>query len=151
MPAASTRSAARPRPDRGTPAGAVARRRQGSGVQPHGHGTDRGLILAELSVDVVKIEPAPNGDHTRGLSRFGASFFAAFNRNKRSLAVDVKRNEEQAVIHRLAVDADVVHENALAILALARRRGSELSIHLPPSGSLGRISSETLLMRAGQA
>jgi crotonobetainyl-CoA:carnitine CoA-transferase CaiB-like acyl-CoA transferase len=60
---------------------------------------------------VVKIEPAPNGDHTLGLGGFGAGFFAAFNRNKRSLAVDLKRKEGHAVIHRLAVRADVVLEN----------------------------------------
>ena len=72
-------------------------------------GPTAGLIFAELGADVVKIEPAPN--HTRGLGGFGAGFFAAFNRNKRSLAVDPKRNEGQAVIHRLAVGADVVLEN----------------------------------------
>jgi crotonobetainyl-CoA:carnitine CoA-transferase CaiB-like acyl-CoA transferase len=38
---------------------------------------------------------APEGDHTRGLGGFGAGFFAAFNRNKRSLAVDLKRKECQ--------------------------------------------------------
>jgi len=54
-------------------------------------GPTAGLIFAELGADVVKIEPAPNGDHTRRLGGFGAGFFAAFNRNKRSLAVDLKR------------------------------------------------------------
>jgi hypothetical protein len=73
-------------------------------------GPSAGLIFAELGADVVKIEPAPDGDHTRGLGGFGAGFFAAFNRNKRSLAVDLKRKEGQAVI-RLAVGADVVLEN----------------------------------------
>src|SRR6476620_6590895 len=74
-------------------------------------GPTAGLIFAELGADVVKIEPAPNGDHTRGLGGFGAGFFAAFNRSKRSLAVDLKRKEGQAVIRRLAVGADVVLEN----------------------------------------
>ena len=74
-------------------------------------GPTAGLIFAELGADVVKIEPAPKGDHTRGLGGFGAGFFAAFNRNKRSLAVDLKRPEGQAVIHRLAPTADVVLEN----------------------------------------
>jgi hypothetical protein len=53
----------------------------------------------------------PRGDHTRGLGGFGAGFFAAFNRNKRSLAVDLKREDGQAVIHRLVPTADVVLEN----------------------------------------
>jgi len=39
---------------------------------------------------VIKVEPAPKGDHTRGLGGFGAGFFASFNRNKRSLAADLK-------------------------------------------------------------
>src|ERR1043166_455022 len=74
-------------------------------------GPTAGLIFAELGADVIKIEPAPKGDHTRGLGGFGAGFFAAFNRNKRSLAVDLKRPEGQAVIHRLAPTADLVLEN----------------------------------------
>jgi crotonobetainyl-CoA:carnitine CoA-transferase CaiB-like acyl-CoA transferase len=60
---------------------------------------------------VIKIEPVPNGDHTRGLGGFGAGFCAAFNRNKRTLAVELKRKEGQAVILRLAASTDVVLEN----------------------------------------
>src|SRR5712672_3146414 len=74
-------------------------------------GPTAGLVFAELGADVIKIEPAPKGDHTRGLGGFGAGFFAAFNRNKRSLAVDLKRPQGQAVIHRLVPTADVVLEN----------------------------------------
>src|ERR1700720_2766957 len=74
-------------------------------------GPTAGLVFAELGADVIKIEPAPKGDHTRGLGGFGAAFFAAFNRTKRSLAVDLKRPEGQAVIHRLAPTADLVLEN----------------------------------------
>jgi crotonobetainyl-CoA:carnitine CoA-transferase CaiB-like acyl-CoA transferase len=74
-------------------------------------GPTAGLIFAELGADVIKVEPAPNGDHTRGLGGFAAGFFAAFSRNKRSLAVDLKRPEGQAVIHRLVPSADVLLEN----------------------------------------
>jgi crotonobetainyl-CoA:carnitine CoA-transferase CaiB-like acyl-CoA transferase len=74
-------------------------------------GPTAGLVFAELGADVVKVEPAPKGDHTRGLGGFGAGFFAAFNRNKRSLAVDLKREEGRAVIHRLVPNADLVLEN----------------------------------------
>jgi crotonobetainyl-CoA:carnitine CoA-transferase CaiB-like acyl-CoA transferase len=74
-------------------------------------GPTAGLIFAELGADVVKVEPAPKGDHTRGLGGFGAGFFAAFNRNKRSLAIDLKRPEGQTVMHRLAAAADLVVEN----------------------------------------
>ena len=74
-------------------------------------GPTAGLVFAELGADVVKVEPAPHGDHTRGLGGFAAGFFAAFNRNKRSLALDLKRPEGQAAMHRLAATADVVVEN----------------------------------------
>jgi crotonobetainyl-CoA:carnitine CoA-transferase CaiB-like acyl-CoA transferase len=74
-------------------------------------GPTAGLVLAELGADVVKIEPTPKGDHTRGLGGFAAGFFAAFNRNKRSLAIDLKRPEGQAALHRLAANADIVLEN----------------------------------------
>ena len=74
-------------------------------------GPTAGLIFAELGADVIKIEPAPQGDHTRGLGGFGAGFFAAFNRDKRSLAVDLKRQEGQEVIRRLIPATDIVIEN----------------------------------------
>ena len=74
-------------------------------------GPTAGLVFADLGADVVKVEPAPRGDHTRGLGGFAAGFFAAFNRNKRSLALDLKRPEGQAAMHRLAATADVVIEN----------------------------------------
>jgi crotonobetainyl-CoA:carnitine CoA-transferase CaiB-like acyl-CoA transferase len=74
-------------------------------------GPTAGLLLAELGAEVVKIEPAPKGDHTRGLGGFAAGFFAAFNRDKRSLAIDLKRPEGQAALHRLVRTADVVLEN----------------------------------------
>src|SRR4051812_25326516 len=74
-------------------------------------GPTAGLIFAELGADVITVEPAPHGDHTRGLGGFGAGFFAAFNRNKRSLAVDLKRPEGRGVIHRLTRTTDIVIEN----------------------------------------
>jgi crotonobetainyl-CoA:carnitine CoA-transferase CaiB-like acyl-CoA transferase len=70
-----------------------------------------GLLLADLGADVVKVEPAPAGDHTRRLPGFASGFFATFNRNKRSLALDLKRPEGLAVAHRLAAGADIVLEN----------------------------------------
>ena len=74
-------------------------------------GPTAGLVFADLGADVVKVEPAPAGDHTRGLGGFGAGFFAAFNRNKRSLALDLKHPAGQAVLRRLAGTVDVVIEN----------------------------------------
>ncbi|MBX2824677.1 MAG: CoA transferase [Gammaproteobacteria bacterium] len=70
-----------------------------------------GLLLADLGADVIKIEPAPEGDHTRRLPGFAAGFFAAFNRNKRSVAINLKTDEGRAVLHRLVTSADIVVEN----------------------------------------
>jgi crotonobetainyl-CoA:carnitine CoA-transferase CaiB-like acyl-CoA transferase len=74
-------------------------------------GPSAGLVLADLGADVVKVEPAPGGDPTRRLSGFAAGFFGYFNRNKRSLAVDLKQPQGLALVHRLAARADVVIEN----------------------------------------
>jgi crotonobetainyl-CoA:carnitine CoA-transferase CaiB-like acyl-CoA transferase len=69
-----------------------------------------GHVLADLGADVLKIEPV-DGDPTRRLPGFAAGFFATYNRNKRSIAIDLKTTEGQAIVHRLARDADVVLEN----------------------------------------
>jgi len=69
-----------------------------------------GVVFADLGADVVKIEPA-DGDPTRRLPGFAAGFFATYNRNKRSIAVDLKRADGQAVVHRLVRKADIVLEN----------------------------------------
>ncbi|MDP3610830.1 MAG: CoA transferase, partial [Rubrivivax sp.] len=52
-------------------------------------GPSCGMILADLGAEVIKVEPI-GGDNTRKLLGSGAGFFALFNRNKRSLAVDAK-------------------------------------------------------------
>jgi crotonobetainyl-CoA:carnitine CoA-transferase CaiB-like acyl-CoA transferase len=74
-------------------------------------GPTAGLLLADLGADVVKVEPAPEGDATRRLPGFGIGFFGYLNRNKRSFAVDLKTEEGRALVHRLVADADVVVEN----------------------------------------
>ena len=74
-------------------------------------GPTAGLILAELGADVIKVEPAPNGDKTRRLGGFGAGFFSGLNRNKRGLAIDLKSDEGRKVIHKLVLNTDVVLEN----------------------------------------
>jgi len=70
-----------------------------------------GLVLADLGADVVKVEPAPAGDNTRRLAGSGAGFFAAMNRNKRSVALDLKSPEGLAFARRLIAGADVMLEN----------------------------------------
>jgi crotonobetainyl-CoA:carnitine CoA-transferase CaiB-like acyl-CoA transferase len=73
-------------------------------------GPAAGLILANLGADVIKIEPS-DGDATRRRIGFAAGFFATFNHNKRSFAVDLKADDGRALLHRLAATADVVLEN----------------------------------------
>ncbi len=63
-------------------------------------GPTTGLLFAELGADVIKIEPAPKGDHTRRLGGFAAGFFVALSRGKRNFAVDLKRPEGQASFMR---------------------------------------------------
>src|ERR1700751_3154598 len=70
-----------------------------------------GLLFADLGANVIKVEPAPQGDHTRKLPGFAAGFFAGFNRNKRSIAIDLKHRSGQAVMHRLVKRADILLEN----------------------------------------
>jgi crotonobetainyl-CoA:carnitine CoA-transferase CaiB-like acyl-CoA transferase len=73
-------------------------------------GPTAGLILADLGADVIKVEPA-GGDATRRLLGFAAGFFSTFNRNKRSIAIDLKSDDGRALLYRLAATADVVLEN----------------------------------------
>lgn len=69
-----------------------------------------GLILADLGAEVIKIEPLA-GDNTRRLLGSGAGFFGMFNRNKQSLAVDVKDARGREIVLKLAAGADVFSEN----------------------------------------
>lgn len=70
-----------------------------------------GVILADLGAQVLKIEPAPDGDKTRRLPGSGAGFFPMFNRNKRSLAVDLKHPDGRDAVLRLCDGADIVFDN----------------------------------------
>jgi crotonobetainyl-CoA:carnitine CoA-transferase CaiB-like acyl-CoA transferase len=70
-----------------------------------------GLVLADLGADVVKVEPAPAGDSTRRLGGSGIGFYAAFQRNRRSLCIDMKTAEGLALVLKLLAGADVMVEN----------------------------------------
>ncbi|MBP2511706.1 MULTISPECIES: CaiB/BaiF CoA transferase family protein [Agrobacterium] len=74
-------------------------------------GPSCGMILADLGADVVKVEPYPNGDNTRRLNGSGAGFFPTFNRNKRSLVVDLKSSDGHAAAQKLIDSSDVLIEN----------------------------------------
>lgn len=69
-----------------------------------------GLVLGDLGAEVIKVEPI-EGDRTRHLLGAGAGFFPMFNRNKKSIAIDLTQPEGAALARRLAATADVVAEN----------------------------------------
>lgn len=73
-------------------------------------GPSAGLILADLGADVIRIEP-PGGDPTRSLRGSGAGYFAMYNRNKRSVCLDLKSAQGVELARRLAGSVDVVIEN----------------------------------------
>src|SRR5437764_12950352 len=74
-------------------------------------GPSCGMVLADLGADVIKIEPAPAGDNTRRLTGPATGFFSTFNRNKRSLCVDMKKPRGRALVEKLVSSADIVLEN----------------------------------------
>ena len=69
-----------------------------------------GMVLADMGAEVIKVEPI-DGDRTRRLLGAGAGFFPMFNRNKKSIAIDLRQPEGAAVARKLAASADVVAEN----------------------------------------
>ena len=69
-----------------------------------------GLILADLGAEVVKVEPL-NGDKTRHLEGSGAGYFPMYNRNKKSVCVDLKSEKGRQLARRLVKKSDVVIEN----------------------------------------
>jgi len=69
-----------------------------------------GMVLADLGAEVIKVEPV-GGDRTRHLLGAGAGFFPLFNRNKKSIELDLHDPEGAEAARRLAASADVVAEN----------------------------------------
>ena len=69
-----------------------------------------GMVLADLGAEVIKVEPV-DGDRTRHLLGAGAGFFPMFNRNKKSMALDLRHPEGLEVARKLVATADVVAQN----------------------------------------
>jgi crotonobetainyl-CoA:carnitine CoA-transferase CaiB-like acyl-CoA transferase len=77
-------------------------------------GPSCGMVLADLGAEVIKVEPIGHGRHgdaTRELMGSGAGFFPMFNRNKKSLALDLQTPAGKEAALRLIATADVVSEN----------------------------------------
>ena len=73
-------------------------------------GPTAGLILADMGASAVKVEPL-RGDNTRRLKGSGAGYFPMYNRNKRSICLDLKSEKGREAAYRLIKDADVLLEN----------------------------------------
>ncbi|AYJ87825.1 CoA transferase [Sphingomonas paeninsulae] len=73
-------------------------------------GPSVGMILGDLGADVIRIEP-PGGDPTRRLLGSGSGYFPMFNRNKRSICLDLKASGDLATARQLVENADVLIEN----------------------------------------
>ena len=69
-----------------------------------------GMVLADMGAEVIKVEPI-EGDRTRHLLGSGAGFFPMFNRNKKSIAIDLRATDGAEAARRLSASADVVLEN----------------------------------------
>ncbi|HSU70309.1 MAG TPA: CoA transferase, partial [Micrococcaceae bacterium] len=73
------------------------------------------MTLADLGADVIKIEQPGTGDDTRAwgppFQGEEAAYFLSVNRNKRSMAVDLKSPEGREAVLKLAARADVLVEN----------------------------------------
>ena len=69
-----------------------------------------GMVLGDLGAEVIKVEPLA-GDSTRKLLGSGAGFYPLFNRNKKSLAIDLHSAKGREVVLRLVATADIVSEN----------------------------------------
>ena len=73
-------------------------------------GPAAGVVLADLGADIIRVEPL-GGDATRALRGSGAGYFPMYNRNKRSLCVDLKSEAGKKLVLELVDGADVVIEN----------------------------------------
>ncbi len=111
-----------------------------------------GMLLADLGADVVKVENPAGGDYARALGPFppgspdGAGFLR-LNRNKRSVAIDLKRDAGRAAFRALARDADVLVENfrpgtlddlGVGYSALARENPRLVCVAISGFGATGR-------------
>jgi crotonobetainyl-CoA:carnitine CoA-transferase CaiB-like acyl-CoA transferase len=73
-------------------------------------GPGAAMVLAELGASVVKLEPLA-GDQARHIGRYGESMIRAYNRGKRSIALDLKSDAGRETALRLIAGSDVVIQN----------------------------------------
>ncbi|HEX5476354.1 MAG TPA: CoA transferase [Burkholderiales bacterium] len=113
-----------------------------------------GMLLADMGADVIKVESPDGGDGLRQWPPFTGGFsenFASINRNKRSVALNLKDEAQREAARRLALSADVVVENfrpgvlaklGLGYDALAREKPSLVYCSISAFGQSGPRSQE---------
>ena len=82
-----------------------------------------GMVLADLGAEVIKVEPighGRDGDATRKLIGSGAGFFPMFNRNKKSLALDLQTPEGMEAVLKLIATADIVSYGGVPSVKVGR-------------------------------
>ena len=125
-------------------------------VESYGAGPYCSMQLADLGAEVIKIEnPADGGDSSRRVGPYllgenDSEFFQSFNRNKRSLTLDLQRAGAREVLHALAGRADGVMDNlrgdlperlGLTYAALAPANPRIVCAHLSAYGRSGSRAS----------
>ena len=92
-------------------------------------GPTAGQILADLGAEVLKIKAVNGGDQARGTPGSAGAAFHFFNRNKGSLALDLKGRGREVFL-RLACDADIIVDNFAygAVDGLGRELPAELAV-----------------------
>ena len=121
-------------------------------VEQYGAGPYGSMQLADLGAEVIKVEnPSDGGDMARGVGPFfsgpgDSQFFQSFNRNKRSLTLDLKKPGARDVLHALAARSDAVLGNlrgdlpdklGLTYQALAPANPRIVCVHLSAYGRTG--------------
>jgi crotonobetainyl-CoA:carnitine CoA-transferase CaiB-like acyl-CoA transferase len=139
-------------------------------VEQYGAGPYGSMQLADLGAEVIKIEnPADGGDMSRHVGPFffgdgersdDSQFFHRFNRNKKSITLDLKKPQAGQVLHRLAANADALIDNlrgdlpaklGLTYAALAPANPKIVCAHLSAygrNGSRGHWPGYDYLMQA---
>src|SRR5439155_2802695 len=124
-------------------------------VEQYGAGPYGSMQLADLGAEVIKIEnPADSGDMARRVGPFffrdgdhsDSQFFHSFNRNKKSVTLDLKKPQAHRVLHALAARADALFDNlrgdlpeklGLTYAALAPANPKIVCAHLSAYGREG--------------
>src|ERR1700730_142514 len=121
-------------------------------VEQYGAGPYGSMQLADLGAEVIKIEnPADGGDMPRHVGPFffgpeDSQFFHSFNRNKKSITLNLKKPAARDVLHRLAARADALMDNlrgdlpeklGLTYAALAPANPRIVCAHLSAYGRSG--------------